>query len=60
MVYDHEGEREAFLREVAPLVASGAVPFQEDVVDGLDAAPDAFARLMRGETFGKVVVGLSP
>ena len=60
VVYDHEGEREAFLREVAPLVASGAVPFQENVVDGLEAAPDAFARLMRGETFGKVVVGLRP
>ena len=56
VVYDHEPQREAFLREVAPLVASGAVPFKEEVVAGLDAAPAAFARLMRGETFGKVVV----
>ena len=56
VVYDHEDQRPAFLREVAPLVRSGAVPFKEEVVDGLDAAPDAFCRLMRGETFGKVVV----
>ena len=58
VVYDHFPQRDAFLSEVAPLVASGALPFQEETVVGLDAAPDAFCRLMAGETFGKVVVDL--
>ncbi len=58
VVYDHFPQREAFLAEVAPLVASGDLRFQEEVVVGLDAAPDAFCRLMAGETFGKVVVDL--
>ena len=58
VVYDFFPQRPAFLAEVAPLVASGAVRFQEEVVDGLAAAPDAFCRLMAGDTFGKVVVRL--
>ena len=58
VVYDHFHQREAFLREVAPLVVSGAVPFREEIAHGLAEAPAAFCRLMAGETFGKVVVDL--
>ena len=58
VVYDHFPQRDAFVTEVAPLVASGAVSFREDIATGLDAAPEAFCRLMAGETFGKVVVDL--
>ena len=29
---------------------------RQDVAEGLDSAPEAFCRLMRGENFGKALV----
>jgi hypothetical protein len=42
----------------APLVRSGALKYREDVVDGLDQAPDAFIGLLQGKNFGKLVIKL--
>jgi NADPH-dependent curcumin reductase CurA len=42
----------------APLVKSGALKYREDVVDGLDRAPEAFIGLLQGRNFGKLVVKL--
>jgi len=49
----------AFLRECAPLVASGRLKYREDIVDGLDAAPSAFLGLLEGRNFGKLIVRVS-
>jgi NADPH-dependent curcumin reductase CurA len=49
-------QRPAFLGEMAAWIASGAVRYKEDVVDGLDAAPQAFIGLLEGKNFGKLVV----
>jgi hypothetical protein len=46
----------AFLAEVAPLVASGEFVFEETVVDGIGNALEAFYGLMRGENTGKMLV----
>jgi NADPH-dependent curcumin reductase len=43
----------------APLLKSGEVKYREDIVDGLDRAPDAFIGLLQGRNFGKLVVRLS-
>jgi NADPH-dependent curcumin reductase CurA len=43
---------------MAPLVASGAVTSRETVVDGLEAAPDAFLGLFEGSNTGKMLVRL--
>jgi NADPH-dependent curcumin reductase len=43
----------------APLVRSGALKYHEDIVDGLDRAPDAFIGLLQGKNFGKLLVRLS-
>jgi hypothetical protein len=32
------------------------VKYREDVVDGLDKAPEAFIGLLKGANFGKLVV----
>jgi len=32
------------------------VKYREDVVEGLEAAPEAFFGLLKGRNFGKVVV----
>jgi NADPH-dependent curcumin reductase len=43
----------------APLLKSGELKYREDIVDGLDRAPEAFIGLLRGRNFGKLVVRLA-
>jgi NADPH-dependent curcumin reductase CurA len=52
-VADHH---DAFLREVAPSVASGEVKYREDIRQGLETIPTCFAELLRGDNFGKMLV----
>ena len=56
IVTDHFARFGEFVREVAPLVASGAIESRETVVEGLENAPRAFAGLFRGENTGKMLV----
>ena len=42
----------------APLVRSGALKYREDIVEGLEAAPEAFIGLLQGRNFGKLLVSL--
>jgi NADPH-dependent curcumin reductase CurA len=58
IVYDYEHRREEFLRDALAWHGAGHLVFQEDIVDGLEAAPAHFCRLMRGENFGKSLVRL--
>ena len=60
IVYDYEPRRQEFFDEVLPLFAAGRLAYREDIADGLAAAPAAFARLMRGENFGKSLVRVAP
>ena len=45
-----------FLREIGPMVSSGEVAYQEDIINGLENAPKAFAGLLEGQNFGKLMV----
>ena len=45
-----------FLREVGAGVASGRIRYREDIVDGLEKAPEAFIGMLDGRNFGKVIV----
>src|SRR5262245_53730468 len=56
LVGDHEGQRDAFLRDVSGWLREGKLKYREDVVQGLENAPRAFLRLFRGENFGKLLV----
>ena len=56
VVYDHEDARADMVRDISRWIKDGDLRYQEHIADGLDAAPETFAALMRGETFGKVVV----
>ncbi|HZZ34544.1 MAG TPA: NADP-dependent oxidoreductase [Caulobacteraceae bacterium] len=51
-----ESHHDGFLREVAPLVASGQVKYREDIRQGLEAVPASFAEMLRGDNFGKMLV----
>ena len=50
---------DAFLREVGARVRSGDIRYREDIVDGLEKAPDAFIGMLAGRNFGKALVRLS-
>lgn len=56
IVYDHSELAELFLAEVGPLVRQGAIIWREDVVEGLENAPQAFLGLLAGKNFGKLMV----
>jgi NADPH-dependent curcumin reductase CurA len=51
-----EGHHDAFLAEVAPQVAAGAIKYREDIRQGLESIPACFAEMLRGDNFGKMVV----
>ncbi len=48
-----------FRAMAAPLVKSGQLKYREDVIDGLDNAPQAFIGLLQGRNFGKLLIRLA-
>lgn len=52
-------QRPAFLREVGAWIAEGRVRYREDIVDGLEKAPEAFMGMLEGRNFGKLIVRVS-
>jgi NADPH-dependent curcumin reductase CurA len=51
-----ETHYEAFQTEIGPLVATGKIKYREDIVDGLENAPEAFIGMLSGRNFGKLLV----
>ncbi|WP_230481989.1 NADP-dependent oxidoreductase [Sphingomonas sp. Leaf21] len=49
-------QRPAFYNQMAAWIAAGQIRYREDVVDGLEAAPEAFIGLLEGRNFGKLVI----
>ncbi len=41
---------------MAGWIADGSVRYREDIVDGIENAPEAFMGLLEGKNFGKLVV----
>lgn len=57
IILDHYADRfEAFRRDMRDWLANGDIRLREDIVDGLEQAPAAFAGLLQGHNFGKLVV----
>lgn len=52
---EHYAEARA---QLAQWCADGKIEFREDIADGIEQAPAAFLRMMRGENFGKQLVRL--
>jgi NADPH-dependent curcumin reductase len=44
----------------APWVADGSLAYREDVIDGLENAPDALTGILTGRNFGKLLVKVAP
>jgi NADPH-dependent curcumin reductase CurA len=59
IVWDFAAQEQGFLDEVGGWLREGVVVHREDIVDGLENAPDAFAGLLKGRNFGKLIVRVS-
>jgi NADPH-dependent curcumin reductase CurA len=60
VVYDHMHRMPEMTRVIGGWIRDGRFRWKEDVTDGLEHAPEAFCRLMRGENFGKALVRVGP
>ena len=57
IIFDDYGHRyPEFLKDMGQWLTEGKVRFREDMVDGLENAPQAFIGLLEGKNFGKLVV----
>ena len=57
IIFDDYGDRfREFLGPMSRWVTAGEIKFREDIVDGLENAPQAFIGLLQGRNFGKLVV----
>jgi NADPH-dependent curcumin reductase CurA len=57
IILDHYQDRfDTFRRDMTEWIVAGRVKLREDVVDGLESAPEAFIGLLQGRNFGKLVV----
>ena len=59
VVYDFEQRRAEFIDSCLPYIRDGRLKMREDIAEGLEKAPEAFCRLMRGENMGKALVHVS-
>ena len=59
VVYDHFHRMGEMQKVVGRWIREGKFKYREDVTAGLENAPEAFCRLMRGENFGKSLVRVS-
>lgn len=48
-----------FLRIVSNGIDEGRIRYKEDIVDGLETAPEAFLGMLEGHNFGKVIVRIA-
>ncbi len=53
---DYAHRFDEFVQAMGPWVKAGKVQMREDIVDGLEQAPQAFIGLLEGKNFGKLVI----
>ena len=59
IVSDHFAQMDGFWKEVPAAVKAGKIRYREDIVKGIDRAPEAFIGLLKGRNFGKLLVQVS-
>ena len=56
IVLDFDAQAGDFLRDVGGWLRAGKLKYREDVVHGLEKAPEALIGLLQGRNFGKLLV----
>ncbi|AUX46652.1 NADP-dependent oxidoreductase [Sorangium cellulosum] len=56
IVGDLAAERPDFFQDMSRWIHEGRLKYREDIVEGLEKAPEAFIGLLKGENFGKMLV----
>ncbi len=57
IIFDDYGHRYGeFLSQMSLWLKEGKMSFREDIVDGLEKAPQAFIGLLEGKNFGKLII----
>jgi hypothetical protein len=56
IVFDFDSQANDFLHDVGRWVREGKIKYREDIVTGLERAPDALIGLLQGKNFGKLLV----
>ncbi len=58
VVVDYQNQWDLAFKRLARWIREGKVVYQEEVLEGLEAAPDSIAGLYRGENMGKRLIRL--
>ncbi|MCW9036191.1 MAG: NADP-dependent oxidoreductase [Alphaproteobacteria bacterium] len=56
IVWDFAEQQGEFLNAMAGWIKEGKIKYREDVVEGLENAPQAFQGLLKGKNFGKLII----
>ena len=59
IVWDYASQEKEALTELAKWIKERKLHYREDIVEGLENAPEAFMGLLEGKNFGKLVVRVS-
>lgn len=59
VVYDYEQRNDEAIARLGQLIRDGKLHYRENVIDGLENAPQAFIDLFDGKSFGKQLVRLA-
>ena len=60
IVFDHYATRYPdFLRDMSAWVTAGKIKYREEILDGLQRAPQGLIGMLRGDNFGKLIVKVS-
>jgi NADPH-dependent curcumin reductase CurA len=57
---DYGHRIDEFQKEMGRWVQEGKIKYREQIVDGLENAPQAFIGLLKGQNFGKLVIRVAP
>ena len=60
IVSDFTARHADFLRDMSAWLKEGRIKYREDLIEGLEQAPQALIGLLRGENFGKRLVRVAP
>ncbi len=58
VIFDHLDRWDSAVSTLAGWIREGKLHYAEDILDGLDACPDALAGIYRGENLGKRIIRL--